>query len=345
MPQIVWEAQRALTHSVLVLAMTICLFAVFWQVLERGRRRDYLLLGFVMGLGLLSKYNFILLPAGMIIAATAMPTLRGRLKWPFLLLSFLIAAVMVSPVAVWAINNPEIAGGSIHKLGLGNIDPFKARILGTTALIVGIAGFLGVAGVVLGSFFILRNRGSVAEAPLLLWFMAYAAGATLILLWIIVLVSGGTAVKDRWLMPLAWAFVPALTVWLWPLLRSGQQKVLGGIVLGLWVAAMALLPIATLFDPGYRSADFAALMDEVVLIEPDAKTVVSNSSWILGNLAFARPDLTVIRLDNAPDETFVLITEAGFVMGAMDGRASEPHDYSIVHGLRTQDVEIRIVTP
>jgi hypothetical protein len=348
LPQIVWEAQRALTHSVLVLVLAIVLCAVFWRVLERGWWRDYLVLGVVIGLGLLSKYNFALLPVGLALAAALMPELRGRLNGGRLAVAVMLAAALVAPSAFWALNHPELAGGSVHKLGLGAAGPLWGRISGTGAFVVGLAGFLGVAIVVLGAFAWARERGQVQGLPLLLRFLGWGAVAALGVLWLALLIAGATEVKDRWLMPLAWVFVPVAVVWLWPALREGQRKGLAGIVLGLWLLAMLALPYATLRDPGYRAADFRALMEAVEGVQPGTETVVSESVWILGNLAYARPDLTLARLGALPEGGFVLVSEAGsgaVERAGLEARAGVPVAHDLVHGARVMAVEIRTVAP
>jgi 4-amino-4-deoxy-L-arabinose transferase-like glycosyltransferase len=345
LPQILWEAQRALTHSVLVLCMAVLLFSAFWQVLERGRWRDYLVLGAVVGLGLLSKYNFALLPVALVLAALIMPELRGKLRWPRLAVALVIAGLMVAPTAFWALSHADVAGGSIHKLGMGAEDPVWARVSGTAAFVVGLGGFMGLAIVVLAPFAIWRDRGRVNLTPLQLRFMVLGAGLTLVLLWLVLLAVGGTAVKDRWLMPLAWVFVPVSVVWLWPSLRDGQRRVLGGIVMGLWALAMLCLPYATLRDPGYRSADFSALMAAIQEVQPGADVVASDSIWILGNLAHARPDLTLARPGNLPEAAFVMVSENGADIGPLAGKVGLAVPYMIAHGNRSKTVEIRAVLP
>lgn len=52
---------------------------------------------------------------------------------------------------------------------------------------------------------------------------------------------------------------------------------------------MALLPWASLRDPGYRAADFPGLLEWVERVAPDLP-VVSDSLWLLGSLALVAPE-------------------------------------------------------
>src|SRR5689334_6890590 len=59
-PQITWESQRDLTHSVLATALAAATFYGLARLLRLGAARDFLLLGICLGLGTLSKYSYCL---------------------------------------------------------------------------------------------------------------------------------------------------------------------------------------------------------------------------------------------------------------------------------------------
>ena len=91
-----------LMHTVLLASM---LAAYLWadaRVLTRGRWLDYILLGVITGLGILSKYIFVVLPLAMAIGTALTPSLRARLKLGPLLAALLIAVAIVAPYAWWA---------------------------------------------------------------------------------------------------------------------------------------------------------------------------------------------------------------------------------------------------
>ncbi len=342
LPQVVWEAQRALTHSVLVLTMAVILFAVMWTVLEMGRWRDHLALGLVIGLGLLSKYNFVLLPLGLLATAMVLPDLRRHLRPGRLLVSLGLALLVVAPFMLWSMQNAGVAGGSLHKLGLAATGPVMARLYGAAAFVTGLLAFLALAIAVLSPLALFRDRARRVIWPPVLRFLGVGAAMSLAILLVGLLIAGGTEVKDRWLLPLAWPFVPVATAVLWPVLGRLQQRVLAGTVLGLWAVAAVLLPYATLRDPGYRAADFGALMDQVQAVAPGTTIVGSDVIWVLGNLAYHDPTLVLIRSGEFPDAPFVLVAEPGTVDLGLRKGVTVP--YVIWHGNRSLPVEISAIT-
>lgn len=288
LPQVSWEAQRALTHSVLVLTMTAVAALVLWRVLMRGGWGEHLMFGAVLGAGLLSKYNFVLLPAGLLLAAATMPELRARLRPARLGVAALIGLGLAAPSAVWAVMNPEIAGASLHKLGL-NAAPgwLAARMEGLASFAAALVAFLGLAIAILGPLWLTVRKGPAAPSPVpVVRWLGRGAAFGLALLLLGVVVGGATAIKDRWLLPVAWPLVPVAAVLLWPRLGGGGRRLLAGAGGGLWLVAAALLPWASLRDPGYRAADFAPLRAEIAAAGGAGATVVSDRVWILGNLAF-----------------------------------------------------------
>jgi 4-amino-4-deoxy-L-arabinose transferase-like glycosyltransferase len=116
LPSVAWESQRALTHSPLALLMAV---ATAWAAVRalRGRRwRHHAALGLAVGLGVLSKFNFVLWPLGLLVAAVLLPEWRARVRPLRVLGAVGVAAVVVAPVGLWMLANPELATGSVEKM-------------------------------------------------------------------------------------------------------------------------------------------------------------------------------------------------------------------------------------
>ena len=287
LPQVVWEAQRALTHSVLALFMSVCLLALVWRAVMRGGWGDYLAVGVAGGLTVLAKYNAALWPLALLLAAMASPDLRRRIRPERLAVAALVAAAVVAPHGLWLWENGAMGGAGFDKLGVQG-SAALARLQGTGALVAALVAFVALALVVIGPAWWLR--GGARPAPRLLAFMALAGAMALLVLWVFVLISGATAIKERWLLPVLWPVVPAALLWLWPQIGLRGRRWLGGGIAALWLVAMALLPWASLRDPGYRAADFGVLNDR---LDPDLP-VASDSLWLLGNLALIAPERRLV---------------------------------------------------
>ena len=291
LPQVLWESQRALTHSVLVFALAVAFVLAFHRMLQRGTWRNTIVLGIVTGLGLIAKYNFGLVPAGFLLWVTITP--RRRLEWRRIAVAMAIAAAIAAPVAFWAFMNPGLAGASLHKLGLDPAGFARARAEGLLSLVIGVVSFLALAFLVFGGLWLARERRQAARPDA----MAYLAGGVtggIALLLAGILLTGATAVKDRWLLPVLWPLVPAAVLWLWPVLSQRQRRGLG-IGAGLcWVVAMLALPYASLRDPGYRVGDFAGLEAAMAAVDPAPENVVSGMNWVLGNLALRNPEMPLV---------------------------------------------------
>lgn len=180
--------------------------------------------------------------------------------------------------------------------------------------------------------------------PPLVRFIGWGACAALVILALGVLVAGGTAVKDRWLLPLAWPMVPMAVIALWPALTPRQQRQFTACVGALWTLALLGLPYASLRDPGYRAADFPALLTEINRIAPGTTTIIGTPIWIAGNLALIAPDLTLaLSADPIPSTPCVIITDdpaAILAIPEVAARAQAPVAYTIQRGIHALDITI-----
>jgi len=288
LPQVVWEGQRALTHSMLVLLMAVVAAGLFVRALGTGRWRDHLLLGAALGLGMLSKFNFALWPLGLLSAAVLLPECRGRLRPLRLLATLGVTAVVVAPVGLWMVRNPDLSTGSVRKLEMAP-GGLAARLVGTGDLLMAALSFLGLALLVMGGFALNRRGGGTW--PPVARLLATAGGMAMAVLWVGLLASGATEVAERWLLPMAWVIAPAGILWLWPGLDARGRRALVGTVAGLWLVVVPLLPYASLIDPGYRSADFGPLIERLRARGAGERPLEVESQWVAGNLAFHAPDL------------------------------------------------------
>ncbi len=109
LPSISVLAQRDLTHAVATLwAVSFFLYA-FLLALTRPSLFAYLLTGVAVGLGAISKYNFVVVPFAAVLAILPEAELRRRLFDRRILATIAVAAVICLPHALWVLQNLQAA--------------------------------------------------------------------------------------------------------------------------------------------------------------------------------------------------------------------------------------------
>lgn len=123
-----WELQRTRTHLAAAVLMSslfvLCTFHIFQSEKHCSRFQKiglYSLLGLIVGLGVLAKYNFLVLPVAIAIAAMFFKPFRDRVLSPWVLLSILTALLVVLPHVFWVLANKDLwASGTGTSFGLRN---------------------------------------------------------------------------------------------------------------------------------------------------------------------------------------------------------------------------------
>ncbi|MFQ6540232.1 MULTISPECIES: glycosyltransferase family 39 protein [Aphanothece] len=100
-PQFSAKIIEDLTHTVLMLAVTAWTTWAFLRVMASRRLRDYGVLGLLFGLGMLSKYNYLIPAAALTGSALLSRQHRGAVLNPRFLLAILIGLAVLLPHLVW----------------------------------------------------------------------------------------------------------------------------------------------------------------------------------------------------------------------------------------------------
>lgn len=194
-PQFLWESQRDLTHSVLA-AVIATLTVLHWLELERRRTwTNYAIAGALAAAGLISKYNYSILLAGLVVASLTISSYREIVLNRKALLSLLVATLAISPHLFWAIGNPELALGSLEKLDSDQMGLVSVTTSLLNALLSATA-FLGpllIATLVLTWGKPIKRSDQPGERLL----RRLPLGIALLLVGAI-LITGATRIKDRW---------------------------------------------------------------------------------------------------------------------------------------------------
>ena len=204
-PSFTWNAVNYLTHSLLLCAVSLATVCCILQLPQRRDCRSYALLGLWLGLGMLSKYNFVVFATALFLAGLSCRPYRAGLLDRRLLLTGVIAGLLVLPHLLWALeHSPELCRPLMVKTGLGQTGGAVGIIKGLSNLLLS-NGVLLVLPFVAGVAFLLHAdpRRALQRTPLcpdacrLLERFFLAA----LLLLTLQVFAGTTRFQDRWLQP------------------------------------------------------------------------------------------------------------------------------------------------
>jgi 4-amino-4-deoxy-L-arabinose transferase-like glycosyltransferase len=207
-PQIGWESQRDLTHSVLATAVAAATLYVVVRLIEKPCSVLYLALGLCAALGLLSKYSFSVFLAALGLALLLSRDTRPLLRSPWIIAAGLVALAVLAPHALWLLDNWQLASArTMEKLGThASLTAGVARGLGSllSATLATLAAFMLATIAIFGR--------AVWRAETNSWHCRLSRryfGVLAALMLGIVIVGGATHFKGRWLQPLV--FMAPLT--------------------------------------------------------------------------------------------------------------------------------------
>jgi 4-amino-4-deoxy-L-arabinose transferase-like glycosyltransferase len=316
LPAIVWESQRDLTHSVLATVLsTWTLWSVF-RVHRNASWRNYIVFGLLVGLGLLSKYNYGVFVLALLAAALVTPGFRERLLSSRMLVSLAIIVLVFLPHLLWIISHTDQTLASSHKFKIQD----GASSQGIVAAVLAPLAFLGPLLLAYGLSWrrgarahAITGPGSTLLSRLLLILLALLLG--------LVVVSGASNIKSRWLQPLLF-FVPILCV-TWGI---AKPRIFIAIGLAMMLATALLLPGRTLTAsltgvasrPNLPYMQIGEQLRDTTGI-PDV--VISPQELLAGNMRLVFPDTRIEvvrsktelrdRLKHHDKETLLFMTDNG----------------------------------
>jgi 4-amino-4-deoxy-L-arabinose transferase-like glycosyltransferase len=137
-----WDAVVNYSHTVLMAAFLMATLYAFLKIDSNRSIGSYIILGALMGLGLLSKYNFALFLIPLLIAATLTPSFRTKTTSAKFLISLLIAGAIIAPHIQWLLASPtsisttpeylDVASGAgsvVLRSGKGLLDAAAGALL------------------------------------------------------------------------------------------------------------------------------------------------------------------------------------------------------------------------
>ncbi|MCQ9374557.1 glycosyltransferase family 39 protein [Methyloversatilis sp. XJ19-13] len=291
-PQIGWESQRDLTHSVLATAIAAATLCIVVRLIEKPCRALYPALGLCAALGLLSKYSFALFLVALVLALLLSREARPVLRSPWIIAAVLVALVVLAPHALWLFDNWHVASArTLEKLGAST---------GLTAgLARGVGSLLGAALATLGALAFAGTaifgraawQDGAASAHCRLWRRYFGALAALMLG--LVLVGGATHFKGRWLQPLVFMAPLAFFCCRPRLAAHPRLSWLRGTLIALALLYLFMASMRPVFDgwrnrPDELNEPAAELADALRGAGYDGRTPIVTHDPVLGGVLRVR---------------------------------------------------------
>ncbi|CAN7431475.1 glycosyltransferase family 39 protein [Phyllobacterium sp. LjRoot231] len=306
LPQIAWESQRTLTHS--VGGTTGCAWA-FLAFAWHMKSRSWIsaaLLGLGIASGLLGKFNASFFLIALILAGFSIPAYRSVLLSRKSIMTLVVFIIAVTPTGLWTLAHTDNLLARSHKFEINEGGKFIiSRLHGEWKLFLNGILFSGVALVFFaGAWW--RSRAEQISPP-----QNWSDGekfVTRILLFALaavfvgVLISGAAEVKDRWLQPVLFLSPLYLSMLLGRYIRTDlplKRFAIVGAICGLIVIPGLAVNILYARDgktPSIGQLDYARLF-AVTRAEGNYQTVVSNGPQLPGNLRLFDNSIDPVHLE------------------------------------------------
>ena len=204
LPPLGWSSLHDQTHTVLVTAVTAGTWWVLVGLVRSPRPARYALLGLMLALGMLSKYNFALFAAALGLAALGVPAVRQVLLARGLWITAAVALVLVAPHALWLAGHwHETARAITAKMELqprggllGGLDELALTLLETL-----LPWALLAAWAFRGAWLRRPPAGALAAVPWAWPLLARYLALVLAAFVGMVVLGGVTEFKEHWMQP------------------------------------------------------------------------------------------------------------------------------------------------
>lgn len=299
------RANFTMTHSILLMFFCAFGFWMFLVLLDRPRPSRAIGVGSVLGLGLLSKFNFAAFLASLLLAALASPPARKVAASPLALWLLAGLLVVVGPfAAVYSGAGFDLIGVAEARIDPAGEDGYASRVLaGLASAATGIGAFSGILAVALAitapRALLRPPRLVTAGDPALIRLVSAMALAALALVLAGVFSGLVSRVSERYLHPFLLVPVPILAAAWLRAAAPGWRALKRFIAIIAAFAAGVLLLLALEMSPLCPQAcrdqvPYAGLAERL----RDAGftgegTIVAGSPIIAGNLVVRFPEARV----------------------------------------------------
>lgn len=306
-PQVLWESQRALSHSVAAVGFSALAVLAFVRLKAEPTTLANACFGLAAAAAILAKYNDAILLGALLAAALSLRDFRAIVLDRRFVIAVVVAGLALTPTLLWDAAHPGELLARSYKFGIAaDGRSWTAPFIGLWDLAVAVFDFavLPVAVFLLAAAVTWQRPAALAPAPggeKLLW---RTLGIGLAVVGTFVVAAGATEIRDRWLLPVLFLLPAASAAGLERFGKGGratQLAAIRGAVIAIAVATPALWYTQIYTGDGQgriARLDYPALRNALAAQGPVA-TVVSDELWI-GNLRLVAPELVLLAAE-VPD--------------------------------------------
>ena len=304
-----YYAHHDLTHTTALATAIAATFYTFVRLAERQSLGRYLAFGLAIGIGGLTKWNFLMLAVGLPLTCLILKDTRHLvLTWKSLA-AMAVAGLVVLPSALWMLAHVDSFGGLAADIaGTKAAQSWGGALVeGTVELALAVLAFpmpllpLFLAALAVPMW---RGRQAVFETPPAGGIGARFLGVLMLVIiamhWLLVPTIGATAFAERWMHPA----LMILPVFLFALVAAGRpsrRAVLAYLGLVILLVAVAFAARIVVYARGADHcgscralAPFAELTDQLRAAGFERGTILVSDFHVGGNLRVAFPESRVI---------------------------------------------------
>lgn len=306
MPEIAWESQRDLTHTVLLTTIVCWTLCCYFAMLRKPAAWRYALLGLLIGLGLLSKYNYTVFIGGLACASLAVREHRQIIWNNKIWLAAIVSVLCLLPHATWLVTHLDAASaGTLLKMREGVTHSYFGNLLrGFGSMVWGGIGFLTPLWMVYAlAGWRAFKRPAIDRSNSAIRFFLWLYAAFFALMCVILLTGHISNIKGRWLQQLLFP-LPMVCFLMVPALSRSEVyrkilRVAAVLALLILIAIPLRVQLGPYLDKYSRSHyPYPQLARELEQRFPQANTLIVGEKLTAGNLYFQRPSVRTFILDH-----------------------------------------------
>ena len=323
LPQISWGAEFKLTHSVLLLLVSIWTMIYILKLIKNPSYKNAIIFGIIMALGILSKYSYILLLLAIFIVLIL--DYKELIFSRYILLSIIVSAILVMPHLIAFISHIDEVVNSI----MSKTDKNLGIIHGFISLIKSTFAFMAPIFIIFGVMF-LKDRYIFNKIDFN--FLEKIVLIIFVLIAFFILAGVFDDFKERWFLP--YLFVTPLIFVI--RIKSIKLDIFSYIITFVMVLLLVIFTTRLLFPDiiykikgkySHDSIDYKYLKDYIIKNHSQPKRIYTDTLMLGGNIKRVFPN-SLVNDFSSNKKVDLVIKESNF-KGAV--KVEVPYKFSKNH--------------